>query len=364
MPFSRPTLTEIVTRMQTDVETRLVTMGNLLRRSVVRVIVYALAGAVHLVYGFLNYMTNQLFASTADTDFLERIAAEYGLYRASSEYATGSGTVTATQVTTIASGTRLQSSAGVIYLVEDGVTTIVGSNTIDFTAEEAGADGNDDPGITLSFVSPITGVSNSITVDSSGIGGGADEETDTQLRERVLLRRRKTPHGGAAHDYINWAKSYSGVTRAWVYPSYAGLGTVAIAFVMDGNADILPNETQRIAVAAFMDQHVNTITGEEEGVPVTASAGFEIVELVDYPIDLVIEIYPNTTDIQDAITTELDNYLLSEGGPAETLYLSEISQVISGAAGEERHRIISPVDDVTPSFTQMPSFTITFRDYT
>lgn len=364
MPFARPTLTELASRMQTDVETRLVDMKTLLRRSVTKVLIRVLAGAIHLTYGFLNYMVDQLFASTADSYYLEVIAAEFGLYRNAAAYATGSGTVTVTTATTIPKGARVQSGGGQVYTIDEDTDVVVGSNTVDFTAEEAGANGNDDASISLTFISSITGVSSTVTVDSDGIAGGADEESDDDLRERVLYRKRRAPHGGAEHDYVNWAKEYSGVTRAWVYPSYSGIGTVALAFVMDNNTSIIPNAAQRTAVSNYIDQHVNPATGEDVGIPVTAGVGFEVVTLTAYTPSLTIQIYPNTATVRTAVESELASYLLSEGGPGETLYLSEIDEVISGAAGEERHRLTSPTSDIVPSFTQMPTeFVVTFEDY-
>jgi len=363
MPFTRPTLTELVVRMQTDVETRLVNTGTLLRRSVLKALVRVLAAAIHLTYGFLNYIADQLFISTADEAFLEKEASEYGITRKDASYATGIASVTATIVTTIPEGARIQSGSGQVYIVDNDIITEIGSNNVAFTAVEAGADANDDAAIILSFVSSIVGVGSTLTVDSNGISGGADKETDDSLRERVLFRKKRSPHGGAEHDYINWAKEYAGVTRAWVYPEYAGIGTVALAFVRDGNTIILPTTTQIDAVTNYITKHINPATGETEGIPVTASSGFEIVTLTDYVIKLVIQLYPNTITVQTSVTTELDSYLLRSGGPAQTLYLSEINETISGAAGEQRHRLISPISDISPTFTQMPSFSITFEDY-
>lgn len=364
MPFTRPTLTELVTRMQTDVETRLADIGTLLRRSIIKVLIRVLAGAIHLTYGFLNYMVDQLFASTADSYYLEVIAAEYGLYRTAAAYASGSGTVTATIATTIPQGTRLQSSEGQVYTVDEDTILAVGSNTVDFTAESAGADGNDDASVSLSFVSSITGVSATLTVDSNGIAGGADEESDDDLRDRVLYRKKRPPHGGAEHDYVNWAKEYSGVTRAWVYPGYSGLGSVALAFVMDDNDSIIPNAAQRTAVSTYISEHVNPVTGETVGIPVTAQAGFEVVTLTEYEIDITVQIYPNTSAVQTAVESELESFLLESGGPGVTLYLSQIDEIISGSAGEQRHKITYPTSDISPTFVQMPTvFNVTFEDY-
>ena len=62
-------------------------------------------------------------------------------------------------------------------------------------------------------------------VEYPGIAGGADEQSDLLLLQRVLARLRQPPHGGADFDYIRWALEVPGVTRAWVYPLELGAGT-------------------------------------------------------------------------------------------------------------------------------------------
>src|SRR6478736_4591283 len=63
--------------------------------------------------------------------------------------------------------------------------------------------------------------------------GGADTETDDQLRARVLFRIQQPPMGGDANDYVAWALAVPGVTRAWCSPLEMGMGTVTVRFMMD-----------------------------------------------------------------------------------------------------------------------------------
>ena len=110
----------------------------------------------------------------------------------------------------------------------------------------------------------------------------------------------------------------SGVTRAWSFPQYQGFGTIGVAFVRDNDDNIIPNDTQRTTVRAYIVEHIDPGTGLIIGCPVTAEPGLFIVELSLYAINFNINIYPNTSAIQTAIQESLIDLILREGGPGET----------------------------------------------
>ncbi len=367
MPFSRSSLQVIVNRIVSDFQTRITGATSLLRRSVLNVIARVNAGIFHLLYEYLDYQARQIFAVTADEAGLEAIASEYGITRNAAVEAIGSGETAGISIngTVIPAGTELQSTDGQVYTTDDDETIAGGVATLDFTASVAGEDGNDDAGVILSFVSPIVGVNTSVTVDSDGISGGSDEETDNALRERVLTRKRQPPHGGANFDYGVWALENSGVTRTWTFPQYQGAGTIGVAFVRDDDSDsIIPNSTERDIVKAYIIEHEDPGTGKTVGIPVTAEPGLFIIELTLLSVDFQIDIYPNTPAVQLAIQENLEDLILRDGGPGETLYLSRIDEAISLADGEERHRIDAPVVDTTAGTERVHVLgTITFGDY-
>jgi uncharacterized phage protein gp47/JayE len=320
------------------------------------------AGAIHLMYGFLNYVADQLFAARADTEGLEAIGDEYGITRNSATAATGSGAATGTNGTVIPAGSELQSTSGQVYETDSAATIATGTATLDFTAQEAGEDGNDDGGISLSFVSPIVGIDNTVTVDSDGIQGGTDEETDENLRDRILSRKRKPPHGGAEFDYETWAKEVSGVTRVWTFPQYQGNGTIGVAFTRDNDTSIIPNQVQRQTVYDYIVEHSDPGTGKTVGIPVTAEPGFFVIEIEQLAVNIEIDISPNTATVQSNVRGQLEDYIFREGGPGNTLYLSKISEAISLAVGEERHELVSPVADVSAATNQVHVLgTVTFN---
>lgn len=380
MPFERPSLTTITDRIQSDIETRNPTIGTLLRRSVLKVLVRAFSGSIHLLYGYLDFKSKQIQALTADEQGLEDIATEYGISREAAAKATGTATVTGTTGTSIPSGSRLQTSDGIVYVTDEDETIASGTATLDLTAEEAGSDGNNDGDITLTFISPITSVSSTATVSSSGLSGGSDEETNDSLRERVLIRKRQPPHGGADFDYVTWAKEVSGVTRAWTSPHWNGIGTIGLVFVRDNDStSILPTSDQAGVVFDYLESHTDSGSGLTIGIPVGALAGLTIFSSEGYvtyagtgtenaaeltSTNMTIQLYPNTTVVQAAVEAEIEALFLSEGGSGETVPLSKVDDAISAANGEIKHRIISPTDDISAAYNQIHSLgTITWQAY-
>jgi len=364
LSFSRPSLTELCDRISSDFETRITGVGSLLRRSILKIMAKVYGGAIHLCYGFLKYTVDQLFVLTADENNLNTHATEYGLSRESATKATGTGAATGTAGVEIPVNTKLQSTTGEVYLIDDTYTVGAGGTVnINFTAQVAGVDSNNDAGITLSFVSPIVNINSSVTVDSDGISGGTDEEYVEDLRDRLLTRKRQPPHGGSQADYVTWAKEVSGVTRAWCLPAYNGLGTIGVAFTRDDDTSIIPDATERNTVEEYIIEHIDPASGETVGIPVGAQTGLTVITLVSQSIDFTIRLSSNTTTIQTAIENELEDLLYRKGGPGETIYLSQINEAITSAQYNFNAVLVSPNADITSTNTQVPILgTITFED--
>lgn len=364
MPFERPTLQTLSERISADLQSRIDGAETLLRRSVLKVFAKVEAGAHHLQYGFLDYLSRQLFATSADELGLAIIGPEVGVTRTDAVKATGSATATGTTGTVIPAATQLQSASGNLYVTDAEITLAAGTGTLALTADEAGSDWNEDSGVSLTFVSPIAGVNSTATVTSAGITGGTDIETVEAWRTRILARKRKPPHGGAEHDYVNWMKEVSGVTRAWVIPMYNGVGTLGCAFVRDDDASIIPTESQRDTVRNYIISHTDPATNKTVGIPVTAEPGLFMIELSEQSVDMTISLYPNTAAVRAEVEAEIEEIIKSDGGPNEVIYISRLSSAISNAAGEERHRIESPVADISASSNKVHVLgTITWQDY-
>ena len=198
----------------------------------------------------------------------------------------------------------------------------------------AGEAGNLESGEEMTLVSPIAGVLSEVVCQ--GIAGGADAEGDESLRARVLSRQRETPHGGAKNDYVQWALSVPGVTRAWCYPLEDGDGTVVVRFVCDDLPGIMPTAEMVKKVQDYID----------EVRPVTANVTFMAPTLK--PVTIQINtLAPDTTAVRGAVEAELKSLFMSESEPSGFIYLSHIRQAISEAADEVDHELVSPTQNPT-----------------
>lgn len=348
MPFERPTLSELETRIRSDLAARVTGSVALLRRSVLGVQAKVFAGTAHLLFGFLNFMSKQAFPDTAESEYLLRWAALFGLEKTAATFSQGNYTFTGTNGTTIASDTELQTDDGVEYTTDALGTISGGTATVAITASTEGAIGNLDAGETLTLVSPISGIDSQGTVAAGGLTGGTDEETDEALRARLLLRLQDPPHGGSAADYEIWALEVSGVTRAWVFEEWLGAGTVGVFFVRDNDgsgAAIIPSAGEVTTVQTYIDDPTRR--------PVTADV--TVIAPTAVALNLTIELTgDDTTAIRNAVEANLEDMLLRDGEPGGTILLSRIREAISTAAGETDHDLTVPSADVTHSAGQLP----------
>lgn len=326
MAFERPTLSDIVKRVQADAESRL--GKKAMRWSLVSVLARVIAGVSHGLHGYIAFVMQQVFASTATGTYLERRASEYGIYRKKATKA--EGTVTFDGDATVPSGTQLQNDQSVLY-----VTTADSSDsTAPIEAYVAGSDGNAEEGMELSFVSPVAGVSSTATAGE--LTGGTDAEDDESLRERLLDRQRNPPKAGTKSDYVAWAKEVSGVTRAWCAANEMGVGHVTVRFMTDGmTEDGIPSAT----MIERVKEHI------EENMPVTSI--LHVVAPIPVELDLTLEILPETEALQSQVESAIESVLLTEAEPAGQILLTSLDRAISQISGITSYRIKSPTDDVS-----------------
>ena len=332
MSFERPTLKTLISRIEDDAVSRIGV--SQLRRSNANVFSRVLAGAVHGLYGFIEYISKQCFFDTAEDQYLDRWSSIFGVKRKAATKASGTikFSYSGEQVT-IPTGTVLQSEESVRYKTTSAVDS---DGVASVEAVEAGEAGNQTAGDILTLVSPIVGVYSEATV--VGLAGGADAEDDESLRARLLSRARETPAGGAKADYVQWALEVAGVTRAWCFPEEDGEGTVTVRFVCDDSSPIVPDETTLQKVKDYIDERR----------PVTAHLSVEAPTLVEVPVT-ISGLLPATDAVKEAVEAELKELFEREAEPGIRVYLSHIRAAISAATGEEDHTLVSPTSDPVPA---------------
>jgi uncharacterized phage protein gp47/JayE len=157
---------------------------------------------------------------------------------------------------------------------------------------------------------------------------------------------------------------YPGVTRSWVFDSYNGVGTVGCTFVMDKTTPYIPAAATIALVKAYIIEHEDPATGRTVGIPVTAEPGLFMIVLTEQTVDFDIEIYPNTTAVQNAVDKELADLILNKGGAGETIYISDINTALANIIDIERYTLIAPVINVSTETNKIHALgTTTYSDF-
>ena len=339
MPFETPSLPVLINRTQGDLA------GDSLRQSDAQVLARTLSGAAFGLYGYLDWIVDQILPDTADDTTLERIAAlRLHQPRKAAQAASGSVSYTAAAGAVLDAGTLLQTSDGRSYTVTVGGTTSGGTNIAPIQALDAGSLGNGDAGLTLFPVQPVQGIGNTFTVLDPGLSGGVVAESIESLRARVISSYRIIPNGGSAADYETWALECPGITRAWCRGSYLGPGTVGLFVMRDDDPVPLPDDGQLALVQAYIDPLR----------PVTAE--LHVLAPVLVPVIYTLRLIPDTTAIRAAVEAELQDLHDREAGLGETLLLTHIAESISSASGEQDHLLVSPSADVPAATNQLLTF--------
>jgi uncharacterized phage protein gp47/JayE len=251
MPHRRPTLTQLRKQARAFFAARLEGADTTLANSNITVSADNMAGMINGIYGYLDFLADNLLPQTMGESFLIRYGGMFDLAPTPSVTASGHALFRGIAGTPVPNATQLQDSLQNLYQTVGTVNLGVGDTSIPVVALTGGADGNLAPGAPLTLVSAIAGVNASATVDGSGFSGGMDGEALESFRARVLERRRNPPGGsGTVADYKRWAKTVAGVTRVSVFGAARGPGTVDLRFVMDGRADIVPLSGDIAAVQA------------------------------------------------------------------------------------------------------------------
>lgn len=351
MPFDRPDLPTLIARAGADLADRIPGADATLRRSVLWALARMHAGAVHGLYGYLDWLAGQLLPDTAEAEHLARWASMWGITRKAATFAGGLVSLPGTDGAVIPAGALLQRQDGAEYATTAEASVAEGSAMPQVRASVAGAAGNAVAGTRLSLVSPIAGVQSSGVVGAAGLAGGADIESDDGLRARLLARLRRPPQGGTADDYEAWALAVPGVTRCWVSPAEMGAGTVVLRVMMD---DSYPDGLPQAADLETIWQAVDAVR------PV----GGEVFVLAPVPllVPINVRVTPDTAQVRAAVEAELRD-LFDRAEPGLAILLSHIREAISQAAGEQDHVLLSPSANIAPSAGELARLgAITWED--
>lgn len=342
MAYTRATLQEITDRVKADMEARVSDGGAAIPpTSLLGILASVMSGASYLTQGFLEWISNQVFADTADETGLTRWGAILGIPRQPATYTTGAIFPTGTTGVVVPSGTAFQNTNGAVFLTQASFT-IDTTVSVAVEAEDPGINGNtDEP---LSLVSPLAGVDTEAAI-VSGFDDGEDQETLDAWRYRILQRFQNPPAGGTVADYEAWALLSDGVAYAWCFnaANWNGAGTVGLA----------------VSGADFDELDAGTVAQVQADVdalrPVAANLTVYSPEPLDVEFD--ISISPLSDDLKAAITASVRELYETDAAPGGTMLLSRLHSAIA-AAGPADYTINKLTVDTT-EYDPPTNYTVT-----
>jgi uncharacterized phage protein gp47/JayE len=323
-----------------------------LRRAVLRVLAWVIAGMAYLHEGYLDWISLQSTPFTATGEYLEGWAAmaPTPVLREAPTFASGPATWPAEGDASLPAGTTCNRQDGVQYITMAAAPVVGGNVTATIVALVAGSNGNLDSGAPLTLATVVWGV-NSAGATSGPITGGTDLELDPPLQARMLESYGAPPHGGSQADYVTWALEVPGVTRAWCSPTGMGYGTVVVYFMMDVAEAANGGFPQGTNGVAALESRASPATGD-----LLAVANFI------YPLRPV-------TPVVYAIAPQaaVVNFLFLWQTPSGTISSAQLAQV--GAALTALFLAMdsplattllvqSQIDTAVSSIAQMPAFSL------
>ncbi len=193
-----------------------------------------LAGEIFNLRSGMDWLKRQVFPQTAGGEFLELHAGQKGLSRQGAALASGTLTFSRqsalTYPLTIPLGTicTLEGDEAIRYVTTQAAELDAGalSVTVPAAAEQGGVQANAAAGTVTRMVTPPVGIE--AVTNESPFTGGADAETDDQLRARLLQLLRNQSNGANRAFFTNFAMGYDGVYSANTVAAADAAGTVQV----------------------------------------------------------------------------------------------------------------------------------------
>lgn len=325
MSLQTPTTQDISDNIIAQLEASLSQTVPLLPKAFLRVLSKALAGVFILLYKYAGFTFLQTFVRTASIDptVINGVTVspliEWGRLVGVGDPVAATQAELRVVITvenqggTLPSGTQLVGPSNGVTYITIGPTAL-DAPFVDATVRAvsdqsggggAGSIGNLQLGDTVSFANPLADVARNATVDFL-LTTGADGETTSAYRQRVIDRFQKRPQGGAYADYEQWSEEVAGILNAYPYTSSCpGQVDVYVEATVASSGDPdgipTPSQLQDVKDAIELDQSgiatrrpagalVNTFPITRTGFDVTVSG-------------LVVDDQPDVeTQIEEALT--------------------------------------------------------------
>ena len=328
-----PTLRDIRERMLADLDYRLPAAQSRPAKSVLGVLTTVMSGAISSLYGFGQWITEQLDPMTCSEHWLTIWAERLQVPRKMATTSEGSVTLSGGTVP-IPAGTRIRHAD-----TNQLFTTVLECTTLDLisvNAVTAGSVGNLAAGTVLQLETPIAGVAMEVTI-ASDFTGGADQESTGDWRLRVAERLSERQRIGDADDYARWAKaSHPDILDAKTEGNTPALGVVTIWALGKPTQPVLAESVLEVAQAS-LDRTRNMGCTVRLAAVQTQAVNIRIADIDE--------------DTQPAIEAAISELLQSRAKFGSQLWPEEIERLI--LLYTDQFTLLAPVTKVVASEYQI-----------
>ena len=154
--------------------------------------------------------------------------------------------------------------------------------------------------------------------------------TPSDLRQRILGKMRGDRPAATDADWQAWVRAVQPLaTGVWISREEFGPGHLTIRWTIAGEGTrIFPRAPSSEALKAALEPYR----------PVACH--LEVMAPNPMPVQLVLQVYPNTLAVRQAVARELQALFVARRAPDTTILNWEIRDAISRAPGEEWHQVV------------------------
>ena len=308
---------------------------------------YAAAAQIQGLYHQAQWLLEQSFPQTARGIYLDRHAQLRGLTRSAATCAVGTlrfgvSDTLGTDLT-VNAGTVCMTGTGVRFATTDTVVLRAGLSYVEAPAAalEPGKSGNAAAGtITIMAAMPV-GITACTNPDA--FTGGSDEESDEELRRRLLDTYLRLPNGANAAYYEQTALSFTGVAAASAVRCPDGVGSVNLYVATDAG---VPDEELLTAINTYLQEKREISVRLQVLAPATAA------------VNITVAIQPANgftfkeaqAEADAALHAAFTGALLGKG-----VTLAYLGNLLYQLDSIQNYRFTSPTADLEADPTTLPS---------
>ncbi len=307
---------------------------------------YAVAAELVSLWAQSDYVNRQCFPQTAGGEILDRHAALRGLTRGGAVKAHGTIRFSVSSARThdlfIPRGVRCMTASLTEFITTEEGTLVAGETYCDVPAEAVHVGKSGNAGANEVNIIQNAPVGIRMITNPLPFTGGEDEESDDDLRERVLKSYGSIPNGGNVACYEKLALNIAGVAAVKVLPRNRGRGTVDIIVASDSG---MPSDELLDAVSEAVDERreicVDIDVSEPTATQVNVTAAITVSSR--YDTEEVLQA------VREAVAAHFSGRLLGK-----SVLRAELGNVIYAVPGVENYSLTAPANDVSISSSGLP----------